>query len=120
MNKRTKLIEETVKNLDKKKAIDIKVLDVEGLTTLTDYFVIATGNSKIQVQALADNLEEELAKLGFKHIHKEGYDNAEWILLGYEEAVIHIFSKEAREFYDIEHIWNDAAEVDVSDLTAED
>lgn len=120
MNKRTQFIETAVKILDKKKAVDITVLDVNGLTTLTDYFVIATGNSKIQVQALVDNLEDELAKEGYFHLHKEGYDNAEWVLLGYEEAVIHIFCKEAREFYDLEHIWSDAEKVDVSDIIVEE
>lgn len=116
MNKRTKIIEDAVKTLDSKKALDIKVLDVKGLTTLTDYFVIATGNSKIQIQALADNLEENLEKDGFRPLHKEGYNTAEWILIGYDEAVVHIFNKEAREFYDLEHIWNDADLVDISDI----
>lgn len=105
-----------VKALDSKKATDIKVLDVKNLTTLTDYFVIATGNSDKQVQALSDFVEETMEKYEKSFINKEGYNTAEWVLIGYDDVIVHIFQKEIRDFYAIEHIWKDAPEVDITDL----
>ena len=108
-----------VKTLDLKKATDIKVLDVRNLTTLTDYFVIATGNSNKQVQALSDHVEEEMAKIGKHIVNREGYNFAEWILIGYEDVIVHIFQEEIREFYALEHIWKDAPNVDIDELIIE-
>lgn len=109
-------IDNIVKALDAKKATDIKVLDVRNLTTLTDYFVLATGNSDKQVQALSDHVEETMDKEGKHIINREGYNTAEWVLLGYEDAIVHIFQNETRDFYALEHIWKDAPEVDIDDL----
>lgn len=100
--------------LDSKKAKDIVVLNVEGLTTLADYFMIATGGSDRQVQALCDHIEEELAKEGIHPVNKEGYRAGDWILLGYDEVIVHIFQSEPRDFYDLERIWQDALPVDMS------
>ncbi len=111
-------IDKIVKVLDSKKARDIVVLNVGPLTTITDYFVIATGGSTPQVQTLADNLEEELLKAGIKAKNKEGYSTADWVLLGYEDVIVHIFKGETREFYNLEHIWKDAESVDISDIVA--
>ncbi len=105
-----------VKALNAKFGRDIQVLDIHELTTITDYFVIATGGSALNVQALCDHTEEELAKIGKHPLCKEGYDSATWILLSYEDVMIHIFQDETREFYKLEHIWKDGTEVDVSDL----
>lgn len=109
-------IEIVVKALDAKKAVDIKVLDVSALTTLTDYFVIATGKSNTQVQALCDFVEEKMAEAGKTLINKEGYNSAEWILLGYDDVIVHIFYSETRDFYALEHIWKDAEEVNIDCL----
>ncbi len=109
-----------VKAIDQKKGRDIQVLDLSGLTTLTNYFVIATGGSNKNVQAICDFVEEEMQKIGAKMWTKEGYDNGEWILLNYDDVMIHIFQEEYREFYKLEHIWKDAPDVDVSDLIEED
>ena len=102
--------------LDDKKGIDIKVLDISRISVMADYFIIATGNSDKQVQAFSDFVEETMDKEGKDFINKEGYNTAEWILLGYEDIIVHIFQKETREFYAIEHIWKDAPEVDITDL----
>ena len=105
-----------VKALDAKFGRDIQVLDLRGLTTLTDYFVIATGGSALNIQAMSDHVEQEMAKAGAKRLTKEGYDTANWVLLSYEDVIIHIFRDETREFYKLEHIWKDAPEVDISGL----
>ncbi len=109
-------INNMVKILDNKSAEDIIVLNVSGLTTLSDYFVIATGKTERQTQALADNLEEEMEKTGVYAVNKEGYRTGDWILFGYDDAIVHIFKPEARAFYDLEHVWQDALNVDISDL----
>lgn len=111
-----KKIEKIIKVLDMKKALDIKVLKVSELTTIADYFVIATGKSNIQVQALCDHLEEEMAKENYKPENKEGYNTAEWILLCFDGVIVHIFKGETREFFSLEHIWKDAVEIDISHL----
>ncbi len=100
--------------LDNKKAKDIVVLDVGELTTLADYFILATGGSDRQVQALCDHVEEEMAKDGIFPVNKEGYRTGEWALLGYDEVIVHIFQSETRDFYDLERIWKDAAVVSMT------
>lgn len=106
--------------LDQKLARDILVLDVRALTTMTDYFVLATGGSDRQVQALCDHVEDALAKQGGYPTNKEGYRSGEWVLLGFDDAVVHIFQEETRDFYQLERIWQDAGMIDMSDLVAED
>ena len=107
------------KALSNKKAKDTEVLKVSELTTLADYFVITTGGSDRQVQALCDNVEEELAKNGIFHVNKEGYRTGDWALLGYDDAIVHIFKAETREFYGLERIWKDSEIIDMSDLDEE-
>ncbi len=114
-----KAVEKIVKVLDSKKARDIVVLNISPLTTITDYFIIATGGSASQVQALSDHVEEELLKDGIRTDNREGYDSADWILLGYDEVIVHIFKGETREFYNLEHIWKDAESIDISDMITE-
>lgn len=105
-----------VKALDAKFGRDLQVLDLRGLTLIADYFVIATGGSALSIQAMCDHVEQELAKSGMHRLTKEGYDTASWVLLSYEDMIIHIFQGETREFYKLEHIWRDAPSVDISDL----
>ncbi len=113
------LVNTVVKAIDKKMGKDIQVLDLHELTTLTGYFVVATGGSNKNVQAICDHVEEEMQKEGAKLWNKEGYDSAEWILLGYDDMIVHIFQSEPREFYKLEHIWKDAPTVDIDDLLTE-
>lgn len=105
-----------VKAADAKLGKNITVLDVRELTTLTSYFVIITGGAPTNIQAICDNIEEKMREEDAKLWNKEGYSNAEWILLGYDDVIVHIFQNEPREFYKLEHIWKDAREVDVKDL----
>lgn len=110
------VVNKIVQVLNNKFAADICVLDVRNLTTLCDYFVIAEGNTERQTQALCDNVEDELDKDGILRVNKEGYQTGDWILIGYDEVIVHIFKPDAREFYDLEHVWQDAVRVDISDL----
>jgi ribosome-associated protein len=102
-----------------RKAAGITLLDLSGLGAFTGAFVICTGFSQRQVQAIADAIEEALARLGRRPLHREGYNSAEWILLDYGSFVIHVFAERARLFYDIERLWRKAPRVDVPDLPAE-
>ena len=95
-----------------KKATDVVVIDVAELLVVTDYFVIGTGNTAIQVRAIADEVEDRLREeAGIKPIGREGADEARWILLDYADFVVHVFQPEEREFYRLEKLWGDAARV---------
>jgi ribosome-associated protein len=91
-----------------KKAQDIVILDLEGVSLVADNFVICSANSTTQVQAIADNIEEKLEELGIKLLHKEGYREARWILLDYGYCIAHIFVDDERRFYNLEQLWGDA------------
>ena len=97
--------------LDAKFAKDIVVLDLHEISPIADYFVIATGQNSPQLMSLQDTAEETLNKLGFKLGHIEGQRSAAWILLDYGSIVVHLFDKESREYYNLEHIWGDAKKV---------
>lgn len=102
--------------LSDKKGKEIVILDVKGLTTLTDYFVVCHGTSETQIKALADSVEEKTGKvLHEKAWKREGFDARRWIILDYVTVVVHIFSEEKREFYGIERMWNDAKRIEVAD-----
>ena len=109
------LTNETVKILDKKKAIDITAIKTDELTIVSDYFVIATGTSNTHVKSLADDLEYEMGKLGVAPEHIEGRATG-WVLLDFGSVLVHIFQKEQREYYNLERLWNDAQQLDISDL----
>jgi len=102
--------------LEEKKAQDIKAIDIEGVTVIADYFIIASGTSKNQVQALADSVEETLGKAGFPVKQIEGYNTANWVLLDFVDVIVHVFDSENRLFYDIERIWRDGKSIEVKDL----
>lgn len=103
--------------LDDKKALEIKVINIENVSTLADYFIIASGTNHNQVQAMADNVDETLGRAGYEPKQQiEGYQNANWILMDYRDIVIHIFDEENRLFYDLERIWRDGTVVEVEDL----
>ena len=99
--------------LDTRKAQEVKVLKVRDLTVLTDCFVIASGSSSTQVKSLAEDVEFFLEHEGIRPLRTEGYDTKNWILLDYGEVIVHIFYPQAREFYDLEHLWADADHVEL-------
>lgn len=105
---------EVFKALDDKKAHNIKVLDVQGVTSIADYFIIATGTSTKHASSLAESVEESLSEMGLEPSHKEGYRTGEWILLDYLDVIVHVFTEETREFYKLEKMWKDAEIVQVS------
>lgn len=113
MNAEEKM-QKIVKILDEKKAIDIKVLKISDLTVLADYFVICSANSNTAVRALSDYVEEGMENAGEGLPQKEGKDGYNWLLMDYGDVICHIFYKETREFYDLEKLWNDAPQVDIS------
>ncbi len=97
----------TIQALEEKKANDIRILDIGNISVLADYFIIASGSNRNQVQAMADNVEEILGKEGYHPRHIEGYQTANWILMDYGDVVLHLFDEENRLFYDLERIWRD-------------
>ena len=105
------VVKDIVNALDEKKSEDIKVLDISNVSIMADYFIIASGNNRNQLQAIADNVSEKLHKKGVEIKQIEGYETANWILMDYGDVIVHIFDKENRLFYDIERIWSDGKEV---------
>jgi len=83
-------------------------MDLRGLTTITDFFVICSGDSDTQVKAIADAIEEGLKKENICYWHKEGYENLRWVLLDYVDVVVHVFQRDVREYYSLETLWGDA------------
>ena len=102
--------------LEDKKGVNIKVIDITEISILADYFIIVGGTNENQVKALVDNVEEELAKNDVLPKQIEGYNNANWILMDYQDVIIHIFNEEDRLFFDLERIWSDGKLVNVEEL----
>lgn len=100
-----------------KKGQDVIILDISPVSLIADYFVIASASNKAQMGAIADNVEEQLAKQGEAILHREGRGEASWILLDYGAVVVHIFREEARQFYALERLWGDAPVYRFNDLT---
>ncbi len=107
---------ETAKILSEKKGLDIKVIEISDVSVIADYMVIATGNSSTHVKALADEVEEQLDDMGVSVSHIEGYRSNSWILLDYIDIIVHVFSNEAREYYDLERLWEDGKVIDISNI----
>ena len=108
-----------VKALEDKLATDISVIEIDQISPLGDYFVIATGRNYNQTDAMVDAVEEAGTKAGFEPAHVEGHKNGNWTLLDYKGVVIHIFDEEARSFYDLDRIWKDGTPVDIEELKKE-
>ena len=108
------LAEIAVKALDSKKGKEIRLIRIDKITTLAEYFVICTGTSNTQINALGDEVEKELTLADEEPLHREGYRGGTWVLLDYGCVVVHIFNDEARKFYSLEHLWADGEEVDLS------
>ena len=97
-----------------KKASDVTVLKLIGVTTFTDYFVICSANSSRQVQSISDEIEDSLRSKKVRPLHVEGRTNAEWILMDYGTFIVHVFNEKSRQFYDLERLWRDAEKVELS------
>ena len=104
---------------DDKKAHDLVALDISGIASFADYFLLCTGDSSRQMQAIADEVEKRLKVSGLRPSHVEGYQNSEWILMDYIDLVIHIFSKTARAYYDLERLWRDGKKLDTDKIIQE-
>lgn len=107
------LAREIAKILDSKKATDIKVLEIGELSSLGDYFVLASASNTTQTKALCDEIDDQMSKLGFEPRRIEGYQSASWILLDYVDVIVHIFYKETREFYSLERLWADVKQIEL-------
>jgi len=111
------LVELAARTLTAHKGQEVLILDVRGLSSLWDFFIICSGGSKRHVQALAQHLQETLGQAGVKPLGVEGLDEGNWVLLDYVDVVIHLFLKPLRDFYDLEGLWVDANRLSVTDST---
>lgn len=111
----TPQLREAVRAAQDRKALDLRVLNLEGSCSFTSYFLICTGTSSRHTQAICDAILEKLKKSGYAPTHVEGYAQAEWILVDYLNFVVHIFSERARHFYDLERLWKNAPRLAVSE-----
>ena len=100
------------RSLEEKKALNVVLLDVSSISVVTDFFVIASGESKRQIKACVDHVEEILAKKDIYPDHLEGVLNLEWVLMDYGDVIVHVFTEEARAYYDLEGLWGDAPRID--------
>ena len=106
-------VQTAVRAAEDKKAEEVVVLKLAEITSFTDYFIICSGNSSRQVQAIADEVSAQLKKRGVRPLQTEGYANAEWILIDYGPLVVHVFSNTSRRFYDLERLWRDAERIEM-------
>ena len=116
MNQSKEMAKIAYNALSDKKGEDIKIIDITGISVLEDYFIIANGNSDSQVNALVDNVEEELHKAGYPLRQREGQASGSWVLLDFGDIIVHVFDKENRLFYDLERIWKDGKDVTIDEL----
>ena len=116
MSKSLEMVKLAKTALEDKKAGDIKVIDISGVSVLADYFIIADGSNVNQVQAMVDNVDEVLGRAGYECKQMEGYGTGGWILMEYGDIIVHAFCREDRLFYDLERIWRDGKVLDESEL----
>ncbi len=105
-----------IEALSDKKGEDIRIIDISKVTVIADYFIIASGSNRSQVQALSDNVQEVLGRAGVHVKQVEGYESANWILLDFKDVIVHVFDKENRLFYDLERIWRDGTVLNAADF----
>ena len=110
------MVKIAINALEEKKAENIRVIDISKVSVLADYFIIAEGKNRNQIQALTDSVEKDLGKAGAVPKQIEGYESANWILMDYADIIVHIFDNENRLFYDLERIWRDGVCVDAKDF----
>lgn len=105
-----------IAGLEEKKGNDVRIIDISNVSVVADYFIIASGQNRNQVQAMADEVEEQLEKIGVSPRQIEGYQTANWILMDFNDVIVHIFNEEDRLFYNLEKIWLDGKVIDASEL----
>lgn len=110
------LVDSIVEIIQSKKGYNITILDLKDLSAMADYFIICTGDANIQVKAISDEIDKKLRKGGLKCYHKEGYNSLNWVLLDYFDVIVHVFKKEAREFYNLEKLWGDAKFIEIENI----
>lgn len=111
-NEKLKLI---VKTLDRKKAESIQAIKIKDLTIIADYFIIASGNSSTQTKTLAEEVEYQMSQAGIEPDRKEGYNGSNWVILDYNDIVVHVFYKETRDYYQLERLWSDGEKIDIEE-----
>lgn len=116
MSKELDMVRIACKAIDDKKALDIKVIDIREVSSIADYFIITSGSNINQVQAIVDNVDEQLGRAGFEPKQIEGTRNSSWILMDYGDLIVHVFDEENRLFYDLERIWRDGKEIDPTEF----
>lgn len=109
------MVKIAVHALEEKKGEDVKIIDINGVSVIADYFVLASASNTNQLQALVDSVEEELFKAGYECRQKEGNMTSTWMLMDYGDVIVHVFSKEDRLFYDLERIWRDGKILESTD-----
>lgn len=102
-----------IKAMEDKKAEDISLIDISEVSVIADYFLIASGSNRSQIQAIIDNVEETLGRAGAALKQIEGYDTANWVLMDYGDIIVHVFDRDNRLFYNLERIWRDGKKVDI-------
>ena len=112
----SELVKKVVEALEDKKAEDISVIDIKEISTIADYFIIANGSNTNQLTAMQDAVDEAMYKNGVHQKQVEGNNNSTWILMDYQDIIVHLFSSEDRLFYDLERIWRDGKVIDIADL----
>ena len=105
-----------IEALEDRKAGDIQIIDISEVSVLADYFIIAGGSNRSQIQALSDAVEEKLGKAGHPVKQIEGYDGAAWVLLDFGDVIVHVFDRDNRLLYDLQRIWNDGKQIEVQSL----
>ncbi len=105
-----------IEALEDKKAVDIKVIDISDVSVLADYFIIANGTNRSQIQAMADAAQDKLGREGYLIKEVEGYNTANWVLLDFGDVIVHLFDEKDRLMYDLERIWRDGKQVDPESL----
>lgn len=115
-NKSKEMARTAIEALKDKKGEDIRIIDISNVSVIADYFIIVTGSNPNHVQTLSDNVQEKLGREGYTTDRIEGFQGASWILMDYNDIIIHIFSREDRLFYDLERIWRDGRFIDESEL----
>lgn len=116
INHSKSMAKQAIKALEDKKAEDIHVIDISEVSVVADYFIIANGSNRSQIQAMADNVQEMLGRAGYTMRQVEGYHTANWILMDFGDVIVHIFDKENRLFYNLERIWRDGKAIDYTEL----